>query len=61
MDKCTRPISMKAGIYLLCGRPAKYTVGAWDVCEKCKPVADYYTKKYAEIEGEVNEEDDSRC
>ena len=60
MDKCTRPISMKAGIYLLCGRPAKYAVGSWDVCEQCKPVADYYTKKYAEIEGEVNEEDDSR-
>ena len=50
---------MKAGIYLLCGRPAKYIVGAWDVCENCKPIADYYTKKYAEIEGETDEKTDS--
>ena len=47
MDKCTRPISMKDGKYILCGNESKYTVGGWDVCEDCKPIADYYTKKYA--------------
>ena len=60
MDKCTRPLDMQDGKYVLCGNPAKYSVGSWDVCEQCKPVADYYTKKYA-LEGEVNEEDGNRC
>lgn len=58
MDKCTRPLDMKDGKYVLCGKPANYCVGSWDVCENCKPIADYYTKKYA-LKGEVNEKTDS--
>lgn len=55
MSKCTRPIDMKDGKYVTCGKPAKYEVGMWLVCEDCKPIADSYSK-YKPLEGEVNEE-----
>jgi len=55
MTKCTRPVEMKDGKYVLCGGEAKYTIGMWDVCEECKPVADYYRKKYGK---EDNYEED---
>jgi hypothetical protein len=51
MEKlCTRPIGMKNGKYVECGKPAKYIVGMWQVCEDCKNIADYYTKKYGKGE-----------
>jgi len=43
---CSRPIGMKNGKYVKCGKPAKYKVGFWYVCEECKKIADYYTEKY---------------
>jgi len=46
MQKCTRPIGMLDGKYVRCGNPAKYTIGSWQVCEECRPIADYYKKKY---------------
>lgn len=58
MDKCTRPVKMIQGKYVLCGDPAKYCIGSWDVCENCKSIADYYTKKYA-VKGETDEKTDS--
>jgi len=57
MDKCTRPVGMKNGKYVLCGGEAKFVVGSWRVCISCKPIADYYTSKYAP-KGALNE---SRC
>ncbi len=54
MDKCTRPIDMKDGKYVLCGNSAVYEVGMWDVCEECKPIADSYSK-YAPSEEETDE------
>jgi len=55
MDKCTRPLGMKDGRYVKCGKEAKYTIGMWDVCEECKPVADFYKEKYGkEVTNEEN-------
>ena len=61
MDQlCTRPVDMKDGRYILCGKPAEYIIGAWFVCRDCKPVADYYTKKYCKGEGN-DQAVESRC
>lgn len=59
MAKCTRPVDLKNGKYVLCGRPAIFVVGSWKVCPKCKPIADYYARIYAP-EGALNE-NESRC
>lgn len=59
MDKCTRPVDLKNGRYVLCGRPAIFVVGSWKVCPRCKPIADYYTRRYAP-KGALNE-NESRC
>ena len=54
MDTCTKPVDLKNGKYVLCGRPAIFVVGSWKVCPRCKPIADYYARKYA-VEEDLDE------